>query len=344
MKNILYRIKRKILNIFWSKEKYFSWEENETFMKNVVEVHYPIISDKYFRNNAPLIISVFNGFERHGGLADRFRGIISAYKFAKEHKLTFAIYWAEPFVLQDYLIPNNYNWIIPKEQLLYSRPGSCPIHIGSFYKRIGIDKYREELFQLNLLNRLIKKNSSSAQFHLYSNAHFGDKAYSSLFSELFKPSSRLQKLIDINLQHMNGGFIAASFRFVQLLGDFKDECEGITLSDFEREKYISDCVKTVEKLHSDHLSNKILITSDSSLFLDEVRSLPYTYIVPGEISHTDGKSMDNSPTFDKEFLDLLLLSKAKVIYRIHKGKMYYSGFPLTAGMIGNVEVKTIEIK
>ena len=48
--------------------------------------------------------------------------------------------------------------------------------------------------------------------------------------------------------------------------------------------------------------------------------------------------------FDKEFLDLLLLSKAKVIYRIHKGKMYYSGFPLTAGMIGNVEVKTIEIK
>ena len=54
--------------------------------------------------------------------------------------------------------------------------------------------------------------------------------------------------------------------------------------------------------------------------------------------------MDNSPTFDKEFLDLLLLSKAKVIYRIHKGKMYYSGFPLTAGMIGNVEVKTIEIK
>lgn len=85
MKNILYRIKRKILNIFWSKEKYFSWEENENFMKNVVEVHYPIISDKYFRNNAPLIISVFNGFERHGGLADRFRGIISAYKYAKEH-------------------------------------------------------------------------------------------------------------------------------------------------------------------------------------------------------------------------------------------------------------------
>lgn len=108
MKNILYRIKRKILNIFWSKEKYFSWEENENFMKNVVEVHYPIISDKYFRNNAPLIISVFNGFERHGGLADRFRGIISAYKYAKEHKLTFAIYWAEPFVLQDYMVPNSY--------------------------------------------------------------------------------------------------------------------------------------------------------------------------------------------------------------------------------------------
>ena len=182
------------------------------------------------------------------------------------------------------------------------------------------------------------------QFHLYSNAHFGDRAYSTLFHELFRPSSRLQKLIDINLQHLKGEFIAASFRFVQLLGDFKDECEGITLSDFEREKYISDCVKTVEKLHSDHLSDKILITSDSSLFLDEVRFLSYTYIVPGEISHTDGKSMDNSPTFDKEFLDLLLLSKAKVIYRIHKGKMYYSGFPLTAGMIGNVEVKTIEIK
>lgn len=344
MKNLIYRFKRRIFKILWSKEKYFSWEENEGFHKNVVEKHYPKIPESFPKTKSFIIISIFNGFERHGGLADRLRGIVSAYQYAKEHHFPFAIYWEEPFVLQDYLIPNNYNWVIPKEQLLYCRPSSCPIHIGSFYKRIGIEKHREELFQMNMLDKLIKKNSNVAQFHLYSNAHFGDSAYSTLFHELFKPSSRLQKLIDINLQHMKGGFIAASFRFVQLLGDFKDECEGITLSDFEREKYISDCVKTVEKLHSDHLSDKILITSDSSLFLDEVRSLPYTYIVPGEISHTDGKSMDNSPTFDKEFLDLLLLSKAKVIYRIHKGKMYYSGFPLTAGMIGNVEVKTIEIK
>lgn len=78
MKKILYRIKRKILKIFWSQEKYYSWEENEGFMKNVVEVHYPIINEKN-RSNPPLSVSVFNGFERHGGLADRFRGIISAY-------------------------------------------------------------------------------------------------------------------------------------------------------------------------------------------------------------------------------------------------------------------------
>lgn len=344
MRNLIYRFKRRIFKILWSKEKYFSWEENEGFHKNVVEKHYPKIPESFLNNKPSIIISVFNGFERHGGLADRFRGIVSAYKYAKEHHFQFAIYWEEPFILQDYLIPNNYNWVIPKEQLLYCRPSSCPIHIGSFYKRIGVEKHREELFQMNMLDKLIKKNTSVAQFHLYSNAHFGDTAYFTLFHELFKPSSHLQELIDINLQHFNGEFIAASFRFVHLLGDFKDVCGGENLSDLERKKYISDCIKIVEKLHSDHPSSKILVTSDSKIFLDEVRFLSYTYIVPGEISHTDGKSMDNTPTFDKEFLDLLLLSKAKVIYRIHKGKMYYSGFPLTAGMIGNVEVKTIEIK
>lgn len=53
-----------------------------------------------------------------------------------------------------------------------------------------------------MLDKLIKKNTSVAQFHLYSNAHFGDTAYFTLFHELFKPSSHLQELIDINLQHL----------------------------------------------------------------------------------------------------------------------------------------------
>lgn len=342
MKNILYRIKRKILKIFWSQEKYYSWEENEVFMKNVVEVHYPIINGKN-RSNSPLIVSVFNGFERHGGLADRFRGIISAYKYAKGHELSFAIYWEEPFILQDYLVPNSYNWTISKGQLIYSRPSSIPIHIGSFYKRHGIDKRQEEFFQMKTLDDAVKINSTSSQIHLYSNAHFGDDDYYNLFHELFKPSLHLQKLIDANLQNLGKEYVAASFRFMQLLGDFKDECKGGVLNNTEKNIYIQDCVRALEKLHSMHTSCKFLVTSDSETFLNEVIHHPYVYIVPGKISHTDSKGDTNLHTYDKEFLDLLLLSKAKIVYRIHKGKMYYSGFPLTAGMIGGIEVETVEI-
>lgn len=343
MIKIVYRLKRKFYKLIWSQEKYYSWEENEGFRKTVVQKHYPLCSGKSNTNSYPqVLISMFNGFERHGGLADRFRGVISSFYFAKKHNLKFAIYWNSPFRLGDYLVPNRYNWKILEDAISYYRPCACPIHIGSFYKRLGLSKEEEENFQEKYLISSILKNNHSTQFHVYSNAHFGDDEYHDLFQELFKPSTRLQKMIDDNVQKIGRDFLAVSFRFMQLLGDFKDECGGASLDSNDKKTYIKECIEAIEAIHKNNETAKILVTSDSELFLSRLHDLSYVYIIPGKISHTDGTS-NVAQSYDKEFLDLFVLSKAKVIYRIHKGKMHYSGFPITAGMIGGVEVIDLEL-
>ena len=117
---------------------------------------------------------------------------------------------------------------------------------------------------------------------------------------------------------------------------------GASLDANDKKTYIKECVEAIEALHKNNETVKVLVTSDSELFLSRLHDLSYVYIIPGKISHTDGTS-NVALSYDKEFLDLFVLSKAKVIYRIHKDKMHYSGFPITAGMIGGVEVIDIEL-
>lgn len=339
-------IVRKVVRMVLPQSKFILWTVQRGFYREVVCKHY-VVKQRKLVDDAlcltdPKLIFMANGLMLHGGLSDRLRGIISSYKYAKVHHLPFAIFWNSPFPLRDYLVPNTYDWEIKKDALLYERPASCPICIGSIYKICKKNKQTEEWIQWRTMQRQIEKHKNARQYHIYGNPHFGDAEYHALFHELFQPSIHLQSIIKECLKEskLNDAYIAMTFRFLHLLGDFEEVSCAEVLHVQEREEYIKKCIECIEEVHSEHPSLSILVTSDSQTFLQRVAPIPCVYVIKGRVAHIDSKA---SCSYDKEFLDLFLLSKAKRIYRVCYGKMYCSGFPITAGLIGNVEVQTLRI-
>lgn len=261
------------------------------------------------------------------GFADRLRGIISCYAFAKAAGIPFRIEHINPFDLSEFLVPNAYDWQLKEGEksynLLYARP-VC-------FVQNKIDLRSMRLFRLN------KKR----QYHLYTNASYikevNDKynknyVYEDLFSELFKPSLSLEKKIKEQKEQIGGKYISVSFRFVQLMGDFKDDY-GEVLTGEDKTNLLKKSLSVVESLYEKN-QKTVLVTSDSQTFLNEASQLDYVYVVSGKIGHI-GYSQDNE-VFEKMFLDFCLISQADHVYMAHSDKMYRSNFAKTAALANNI--------
>lgn len=339
---IIYKIKRRCLKFFLNKMSYMYWEDNEVLKRRVFPKYSNIYENKSKENKQ--IIFIADGSFIHGGLSDRLRGIISLFKFAIEYNLDFRIYWTFPFNLSDYLSPNEYNWLIKKEDICYNLNYSLPIYLGSYYKRLNLCKIKEEIFQQKKIKKIIESNKHICQYHFYTNAHFSDDEYSKLFNILFKPSPYLQEILDYHYKKCdNGNYMAMSFRFRQLLGDFMDACGGEKLDACSREKLILESLDLVKNTYLKYKNDvtKIFVTSDSNIFINSVKKIPFVYVVEGEIKHVDNSINKKNNGYDKEFVDMLLLSKAKMIFRCKKDFMYLSGFPKNAAQIGYKKLVTI---
>ena len=324
--------------LFFTKFGYKQWQDEQIFYPRLLPLYK---KTKYFLfgGTGSTIIYMSDGKYSGGGLADKLKGIITLYKYAKSHSINFKINWTHPFNLLDYLEPNNYDWILADGDVVYDQRVSYPFCLQYHAKP------EEEQLQCNYhqkkLDRFFAKKQNLNQYHIYTNATlFSKQEYHILFHELFKPVHRIEAALDDCISELHGDeFVAVHFRFIELLGDFNDEWSDCTLPDFEKERYINDGISEIEKVFIENKHMKVLVSSDSKTFLERCRSLPYVYIIPGEISHTNIKG---AITYDKEFLDLLMLSKAKKIYVFHRDKMWRSGFPLAASMIGNVPLVQIE--
>lgn len=124
-----------------------------------------------------------------------------------------------------------------------------------------------------------------------------------------------------------------TFRFQQLLGDFK-EGDFPTLSTDEREGLVRRCIAEVRTIHE--LEGKpLLVTADSPTFLAQVDELPFVTIVKGRLVHIAYSDDRATETHLKSFLDLWLISGAETVYSVCYGKMYNSGFPRLGARIGN---------
>lgn len=313
------------------------WQKNlknaKRYKKNAKE----LINNKYYcgikrtHSDNKIAICIYDGKIKSGGFADRLRGIISIYKTSKDLNINFKILYSSPFELTRYLEPNIVQWEITPQELNYNLNETDICVIESYRDRPFEKKKQEKWFRNEF-----KKDYN--EFHIRTNACYSyEYNYAELFHELFKPSHKLNELIETHKKFLGKEYISTSFRFLDLLGDF-DEVYGCckTLTKEEQRCLIEKNIQQLEYLHNKYPGIKILVNSDSITFLKSASKLEYTYIIPGAISHTD----NNAKTVpieihDKTLTDFFMIANASSIYTFITGNMRRSGFPYAASLIYN---------
>lgn len=280
------------------------------------------------------IIYMADGSILHGGLSDRLRGCVSLYYMAKKLDIPFKIYFISPFRLEEYIEPNKYDWHIEDNDMDFSAKNTNIVYV---YNR---DLPFEHHFQEKYLERRILPHK---QNQIFTNIDLGDRYFSLLFHELFKPSDSLSNHIQINKKNIGGNYIAMVYRFQQLLGDFH-EGNFPTLTLDERRVLINKCRVAISTMHKLYPNSKILITSDSITFLNSVRDIPFVYIIEGKVYHMDFNNKSLQLSYMKSFLDLFMLSEAERIYLVRTENMYHSGFAKRASLINNIPYSVLKIK
>lgn len=284
------------------------------------------------------LIAMFDGRQIHCGLTDRFKGIATAYEFSKELGLPFYLYYKSPFDIIDYMIPNQYDWRVKDEDVLYNKNTSVPIFLNNWQSNTSFHK---------LYLKQVLRNNPGKQIHFYGDSPYYLNRYVDDFYYLFKTSDYLQAAIDKCLAEIGDvHYMAMSFRFLMLLGDFKEEHSFYpVLEPEEQDQLIRRCEDQVLKLREErHLTGKILITADSRRFVDYMNSkYDFVYVVPGDIAHIDNTHDSDKSIYLKTFLDMFMLSKAQAVYQLCTGDMYKnSAFARQAAKIGNKEYIKIE--
>lgn len=281
-----------------------------------------------------ILVSMIDGRIKHGGLSDRLYGIISAFKYCQEHKINFRINWIYPFSLATFLEPNQYDWRINPDDISYNLLVASPKYVSMVYYDIDkMKKYCDKKFSFQ------KK-----QLHLYSNTiTFTKEEFQFFFNILFKKSELLNKALCKEMTNIGKEYISITFRFQQLLGDFKED--GFqTLNQNDQRKLINSCLECIEKLYQKY-QKRILVTSDSITFLKEAEShFPYVYIIHGSMVHIDyvlKESPENTETYLKSFIDLFMLANAEIIFLANFLPLYASGFAKLASWIYGREYHAI---
>lgn len=273
-----------------------------------------------------------------GGLSDRLRGITSIYAECKRQHLSFRVVF-EPLHLEDYLLPNHYDWRIESGEICWDAKQVYPCTLLTYHGNL---KNRLQLFaQKTILRYYLRK--SYRQIHIYSNMAVADEQFGTLFHELFRPSPYLQSLIDGHLERLGGkkNYVSLTFRFRQLLGDFKEG--GQVLPESEREAYIQKCIDGIHKLHDVYPNDRLLVTSDSKTFLDRLSTLDYVYVIPGKIVHIGFTFDADRDTYMKSFVDYYMLSYAKKVCMMTDQLLFRSGFPKRAAMMNNADYEEISL-
>lgn len=273
----------------------------------------------------------------HGGMFDRLKGIISIYALSKAQGKGFKIHFVHPFSLENYLIPNTYNWKIENNNPInYHYPNSRPIFgYGECYEP----------------SRILKKRKGEVHFYYGYNSlteinqEYGTSFdWSQLYDELFKPTPQLQEYIDHYKKEIGGNYIAIHTRFLNLLGDKTETDINPELPEkqqIELKEKISQSIVQIMELHKDC---RVMIASDSPIFIAFIQQVyPNVYIVPGEISHI-GTHDSNDAQNIKMFVDYYLIGGAQKVYSLWTKGMWKSAFPEYAAMIGGTKFDRIKIE
>ncbi len=324
------------------RRKYFLLELRHRIKEVILNLIIPLKSSCIHkpRNLTKSFVAIIDGSATHGGMCDRFKGIITLYAYCKHNNLPFRIKYTYPFRLEEYLSPAVYDWTLKDDYT------DNPLYCRILYMR---KEY--------LARRLLKLHTER-QVHFYGNRdslEYINKAYAdsgvqykwgNLFRELFKPTPILEEKINQVKKVLGSNYYAAVFRFQNLLGDFKEYDFQAINDQAKADELIAKCLESLKTLLASN-NMPLLVTSDSQKFLNAASRINGVYIIPGTLVHMDnlkGKVSDsNREAFLKSFVDFYMLSEAQKIYRIGTQYMYPSEFPLYAAKINGTPFESITI-
>lgn len=323
-------LKRKILSNKYGKW-YIAQKECDIYRKSIDRLNEGYFTDNKSKKVRPKrAVVIYDNKKRAFGLADRLRSIVSIYKTCEELNIDFKILFTHPFSLSRYLQPNTVDWEVNTDDLCYNL--NCT-DICCLEMRTGSN------FEITQHEKWFKKELKKkySEFHIRTNTAYSFKYnFAEMFNKLFKPSMLLIELISEHLENLKKEYISVSFRFLDLLGDFKEpDSTNNHLSDTKREELIQKNIRQIELLHNRYPNTRILVNSDSCTFLAVVNELEYTYVVPGNIEHVDKTTSIAEDAHDKTLTDFFLIAHAKEIYLFITDNMYNSNFPYAASLIYN---------
>lgn len=303
----------------------------KNFIKNMKLQKYYNTREIRASNEDSIVVYMADGKMLHGGLSDRLCGLVSTYCYCLEHNKLFKVHFNSPYELTYFLLPNLYDWTIDKSVISYHSEDAIPVYIPY---------YANNAEQITIAKRRLEKHYK--QIHVYSNMRYFNGDFGRFFSDLFKPSVRVSKNIEYNLNSIGGQFISVTFRFQQLLGDF-EEGDFLILPVEERSKLIDKCMGEIEKLHRKHANMKVLVTSDSQTFLTKLKKVDYIHTIPGKVVHMDFSKETNMDIHLKSFVDFFVISSAYKIYLVYSDLLYHSTFAKTASFVHNTLYEEIKI-
>lgn len=286
-------------------------------------------------SKAPMLI--FNVTEDFysGGMADRFKGAVTAYAYCKQRGIDFRIRYIYPFELSDYILPASYDWRLKEGEYVQCIPDARLMYARAEHGR-----------------RLIRLKPSSRQIHFYGNYNNldllnrtagTDYKWGELFNDLFRPGPELEKLIAAKKSEIGSEYISAVFRFQNLLGDFKEYGFRSIEEHNRRDELISLCIAGLEVLHAKYPDVPVLVTSDSSTFIQKVSSLPYVFTVGGKRVHVGSSSGEAVDTYMGSFVDFFMLAGSRMIFSLGSSEMYPTQFPMYAAKLNDVPFVRIRL-
>ncbi|MDE7468191.1 MAG: hypothetical protein K2M61_07535 [Muribaculaceae bacterium] len=285
------------------------------------------------RDIRPAVIFMVDGRFNHGGLSDRLWGLISTYIACEKKGLEFKVNWVYPFRLTTFLEPAEVDWRITPEELTYDPRLATPVFVNNNHNVKN---------QWKLLMRIGR--SGKRQEHVYSPAHIERDRFGEYFALLFRPTAVLQNAIDEQQKAIGGTYVSITFRFQQLLGDFK-EGNFPTLAAAEQQRLLDRSIATIEEIRRRHPEvDRILVTSDSGRMLQAAAELPYVYTIPGKLIHmsfTDESEAEMSHL--KAFLDFFMIGGARKVYFAQAPGIYGSTFAHTASRLHKAPYEVIDI-
>ena len=242
------------------------------------------------------------------------------------------IYFRHPFDLEEFLLPNEYDWHIEEKEMTYNKKESEFRFINSY------SRMTEKIF-----GKFLNTKKKDVQLHVYSNWTSHEENFAKYFDELFRFSPKLEEKLNAYISDIGTEYISVSFRLISLLGDFKDSYFALELDNAqEKELYVSKCLSFIDRLHKEYPQyKKILVTTDSGIMLKRLETIPYVYTIKGDVIHMDYVD-NNMEGHWKTMIDYFLISKAEKVFCYSYGKMFKSTkFARTAALIGGKEFKMV---